>query len=115
MDVSLNYSPNFDPKKRKKKEIKFIIFHYTGMKREVDAINKLTNQRSKVSCHYFIKNNGKILNLVPDLYIAWHAGISSWKTYKSLNKYSIGVEINNPGHNSKYKKYNKQQMKKKIS
>ena len=111
MDVIINYSPNFDLKKRKKKEIKFIIFHYTGMKCEIDAINKLTNQKSKVSCHYFVKNNGKILNLVPDLYTAWHAGISSWKTYKSLNKYSIGVEINNPGHNSKYIEYNKQQIK----
>ena len=47
------------------------------MKNEKDAINRLTNFKSKVSCHYFIKNNGEILNLVPDLYIAWHAGISS--------------------------------------
>ena len=67
MDIPINYSPNFDPKKRKKKEVKFIIFHYTGMKREIDAINKLTNQKSKVSCHYFIKSNGEVLNLVPDL------------------------------------------------
>ena len=88
MKTTLNYSPNFDQKKRKKKEIKFIIFHYTGMKKEIDAINKLTNPKSKVSCHYFIKNNGEILNLVPDLFISWHAGNSSWKNYKSLNKYS---------------------------
>ena len=44
LDTTLNYSPNFNFNKRKTKDIKFIIFHYTGMKREVDAINQLTNQ-----------------------------------------------------------------------
>ncbi len=111
MKIAKNYSPNFDLKKRKQKQIKFLIFHYTGMKSEIDAINRLTNQKSKVSCHYFIKKNGQILNLVPNSYIAWHAGISSWKIFKSLNKYSIGVEISNSGHNGKYKKYNKNQIK----
>ncbi len=111
MKTKLNYSLNFDPNKRRSKEIKFIIFHYTGMKKEIDAINKLTSQKSKVSCHYFIKRNGQILTLVPDLYIAWHAGISFWKNFKSINKNSIGIEISNPGHRYKYLKFNKEQMK----
>ena len=110
MDTTLNYSPNFDTKKRKPKEIKFIIFHYTGMKKEIRAINRLTNLKSKVSSHYFIKNNGDILTLVPDLYISWHAGVSSWKNYKYLNKNSIGIEISNPGHDYKYKKFSKKQI-----
>ena len=108
--TTLNYSPNFDIKKRKKKEIKFIIFHYTGMKKDVDAINKLTNSKSKVSCHYFVKRNGEILTLVPDLYISWHSGISSWQNYKSLNKSSIGIEISNPGHQYEYKNFTKNQI-----
>ena len=111
INTTLNYSPNFDVKKRRLKEIKFIIFHYTGMKKENQAINKLTNTKSKVSSHYLIKNNGEILTLVPDLYIAWHAGISSWKKYKSINKYSIGIEISNPGHENYYKKFSKKQIK----
>lgn len=110
MKTKLNYSPNFDTNKRKSKDIKFIIFHYTGMKKEIDAINKLTNGKSKVSSHYFIKKNGKILTLVPDLYIAWHAGISCWKKYKSLNKYSLGIEISNSGHDYKYNKFTKKQI-----
>ncbi|MDC2971424.1 N-acetylmuramoyl-L-alanine amidase, partial [Candidatus Pelagibacter sp.] len=69
IDTTLNYSPNFDLKKRKNKEIKFIIFHYTGMKKENDSINKLINFSSKVSSHYFIKKNGEILTLVPETYI----------------------------------------------
>ena len=110
INTTLNYSPNFDINKRKPKEIKFLILHYTGMKKEKDAINKLTDEKSKVSCHYFIKNNGEILTLVPDLYTAWHAGISSWKNFKFLNKNSLGIEISNPGHGNFYKKFSKKQI-----
>ena len=115
MFTTLNYSPNFDLKKRKIKDIKFIVFHYTGMKNEKKAIRKLTDSNSKVSSHYFITNNGKILTLVPDLYVAWHAGISSWKKYKFINKYSIGIEISNPGHDYNYKKFNKKQINSAIN
>ena len=110
LKIFSNYSPNFDPIKRHKTQIKFLIFHYTGMKREFDAINKLTNFKFDVSCHYFIKTNGKTSVMVPDLYVAWHAGKSRWKNYKSLNKYSIGIEISNPGHDYNYKKFSKKQI-----
>ena len=110
INTTLNYSPSFDPNKRKFKKIKFIIFHYTGMKNEKDAIQRLTNIKSKVSSHYFIKNNGEVITLVPELYVSWHAGISSWQNYKSINKHSIGIEISNPGHDNKYKKFSKKQI-----
>ena len=106
----LNYSPNFNPKKRTSKQIKFIIFHYTGMKSESDALKRLTEIQSEVSCHYLIKNNGEIIKMVPDLYIAWHAGESSWKNYKSLNQNSIGIEITNPGHEYGYKNFTQKQI-----
>jgi len=106
----LNYSPNFNPKKRPSKQIKFIIFHYTGMKSESNALKRLTDIQSEVSCHYLIKNNGEIVKMVPDLYIAWHAGESSWKNYESLNQNSIGIEITNPGHEYGYKKFTKKQI-----
>jgi len=109
LKTSFNYSPNFNSKKRTSKQIKFIIFHYTGMKKESDAINKLIEIQSEVSCHYLIKNNGEIVKMVPDLYIAWHAGESSWKNYNSLNLNSIGIEITNPGHEYGYKKFTKKQ------
>ena len=110
LKTTLNYSPNFDFKKRNIKQIKFIIFHYTGMKNESEAINRLTNIQSEVSCHYLIKKNGEIVKLVPDLYTAWHAGKSSWKGFKSLNQNSIGIEITNPGHEFGYKKFSKKQI-----
>ena len=111
INTTLNYSPNFDPKKRKFEQIKFIIFHYTGMKNEKEAIQRLTSVKSKVSSHYFIKNNGELITLVPELYVSWHAGISSWQNYKSINKYSIGIEISNPGHDNNYKKFSKKQIR----
>ena len=107
----INNSPNFNPKKRKKNQIKFLIFHYTGMRTEKAAIKKLTDIKSKVSSHYLVKQNGDIIALVPDSYIAWHAGKSVWKNYDSLNKYSIGIEISNPGHNINYKKFSKIQLR----
>ena len=117
MDTTYNYSPNFELKKRKPGQIKFIIFHYTGMKRESEAIERLTSIKSRVSCHYLIKNNGEIVVMVPDLYEAWHAGVSSWKNFKSLNKNSIGIEISNPGHDFNYKTFSKRQIQsvKKLS
>ena len=59
MRKTLNYSPNFETRKRKLSQIKFIIFHYTGMKKESEAIKRLTDIKSKVSCHYFIKKKWK--------------------------------------------------------
>ena len=70
MYTTYNYSPNFELKKRKPDQIKFIIFHYTGMKKESEAIQRLTSIKSKVSCHYLIKNNGEIVVMVPDLYLS---------------------------------------------
>ena len=108
--TNLNYSPNFDPKKRNLGEIKFIIFHYTGMKSEKTALKRLTNYKSQVSSHYLINKNGEINKLVPDSYIAWHAGKSKWKKLESLNKNSIGIEITNPGHSFGYKEFPKLQI-----
>ena len=109
--MTVNYSPNFNPKKRDKKKIKYLIYHYTGMKNDKIAIKKLTSFNSNVSCHYYITSNGKIIQIVPELYIAWHAGKSNWKNEKYLNNSSIGIEISNPGHAYGYKKFNDNQIK----
>ena len=113
--MSINYSPNFNLRKRSFSKVKYLIFHYTGMKSEKGAIKRLTNNNTEVSCHYFIKRNGKIIKIVPDLYIAWHAGISSWKKDKFLNSNSIGIEISNPGHDYGYKDFSPSQIKSVIS
>ena len=108
--TSINYSPNFTTHKRNKKSIKYLIYHYTGMSSESKAINRLTDVKSKVSCHYFIKKNGEIILMVPEKYEAWHAGISAWKKDVYLNKSSIGIEISNKGHRFGYENYSKNQI-----
>ena len=110
LKMATSYSPNFNLPKRTKNRIKFIIIHYTGMKKESAAIKRLQDPKSKVSSHYLIKRNGEIINLVPDLFEAWHAGVSSWKHFKSLNKNSIGIEITNPGHQHGYIRFSKKQI-----
>ena len=108
--ILVNYSPNFTTSKRNTKNIKYLVFHYTGMSRESEAINRLINQSSKVSYHYYIKRNGQIILMVPETYIAWHAGRSNWNKNSNLNKYSIGIEISNKGHQFGYEKFSKLQI-----
>ena len=108
--TSQNYSPNFSTRRRNPKKIKYIVYHYTGMRSESKAIKRLTDDRAKVSCHYFIKRNGQIILMVPELYEAWHAGKSKWKKDISLNRNSIGVEITNKGHDFGYQSYSKKQI-----
>ncbi len=80
------------------------------MKSDKLAIRKLTGFNSKVSSHYYIDKKGNLIQLVPDLYIAWHAGKSYWKNDKFLNNNSIGIEISNPGHEHGYKAFNNKQI-----
>ena len=103
-------SLNFDKNKRLKKQIKLIVFHYTGMQSKVEALKKLFNPKSKVSCHYFIDEIGNVVRVVPEKFSAWHAGKSSWKNFKLLNEFSIGIELVNPGHEFGYRNFSKKQI-----
>ena len=105
------YSINFNEIPRPPKKIIYLIYHYTGMESEKKAIKRLTDKNSKVSCHYFIKRNGEIINIVPDKFIAWHAGVSCWKNHKNLNNKSIGIEIQNSGHSGTYERFSNKQFK----
>ena len=110
MKITLNLSPNYSKKPRLKKEIKFVIIHYTGMQSEIESINRLKNPEYKVSCHYLINRKGKITQMVEDLNIAWHAGKSKWKNFNNLNSFSIGIELDNKGHQFGYNKFSGKQI-----
>ena len=103
-------SKNFDSRKFK---IQFIILHYTETKNLEKAINLLTSQNRKVSCHFVIDTNGQIYNLVSESKRAWHAGESSWKGLQDMNSRSIGIEIVNSGEKN-LQKYPKVQINKLI-
>ena len=110
MKITNNLSPNFTKKERSKKNIKFVIIHYTGMQSEIESIKKLKNLKDKVSCHYLINRKGEILQMVRDRNIAWHAGKSKWKKFVNLNDFSIGIELVNKGHKLKYERFSRLQI-----
>ena len=81
------------------------------MQSMIESIKRLTSKKSKVSCHYFIDQSGNLFKFVQENKIAWHAGKSKWKTFKNLNKFSIGIELENKGHNFKYENFKTMQLK----
>ena len=111
MKIRTNLSPNCSNTARSKKDIKFVIIHYTGMQSEIESLNWLKNTKSKVSCHYLINRKGIITQLVKDNKSAWHAGKSKWKTFTNLNENSIGIELVNKGHKFGYQNFSQSQIK----
>jgi N-acetylmuramoyl-L-alanine amidase len=96
-------SPNLD--KRKNGPPDMIVLHYTGMQSGQGALDRLTNAPSKVSSHYVVFEDGRIVQCVPEDMRAWHAGVSSWAGETDINSCSIGIEIINPGHEFGYADY----------
>lgn len=90
-------SPNHG-ERRNNLQPDMIILHYTGMPDAGEALQRLCNPIAEVSSHYFIFEDGRIVQLVPESRRAWHAGISSWAGEDDINSRSIGIEIANAGH-----------------
>ena len=109
-NIKYVYSINFDKIVRSPKNIVYLVYHYTGMKNENKALQRLCDKNSKVSCHYLINRKGTITQMVKENKIAWHAGVSKWKNIKNLNKNSIGIELVNKGHFFGYENYSNLQI-----
>ena len=114
MKVTISQSPNYSVKNRKKKDVKFIVIHYTGMQSTRACIKRLTDSKSKVSTHYLIDRKGKAISMVDEKNTAWHAGRSKWKKFTNLNRHSIGIELVNKGHQFGYENFSKKQIYKLI-
>ena len=110
MEITIKDSPNHSSRRRGKKDIKFIIIHYTGMQSERVSLKRLMSPKSKVSSHFFINRSGKIYKLVNENKIAWHAGKSKWRNVINLNASSIGIELVNKGHRFGYEKFPPKQI-----
>ena len=75
-----------------------IVLHYTGMNDAEVAIRRLTVAGTEVSAHYIVREDGRIIQSVPENLRAWHAGAGTWGTETDVNSASIGIEIVNGGH-----------------
>lgn len=91
-------SPNFDERPTHPK-IDLIIIHYTGMEKVKEALTRLCDPNAKVSAHYLIDQSGFTYQLVNDQKRAWHAGVSYWQGRRDINGISLGIELDNSGHN----------------
>lgn len=52
----------------------------------------------RVSAHFFIRRDGGLIQFVPCLRRAWHAGVSCWRGRERCNDFSIGIELEGDDH-----------------
>ena len=78
--------------------IDILMLHYTGMDSADGALDWLCCEESGVSCHYFVFEDGRTVQLLPERARAHHAGAGSWHGDTDVNSRSIGIEIANGGH-----------------
>jgi N-acetylmuramoyl-L-alanine amidase len=86
-------SPNFNERKPD-----FVILHHTSDDTVEQALRSLTNPLREVSAHYLIARDGRIIQLVDERARAWHAGESKWGADTDINSASLGIELDNNGH-----------------
>jgi len=102
-------SPNHGERKDGRRP-DMLLLHYTGMQDAEEALERLCTPGSDVSAHYFVFEDGRIVQLVQESRRAWHAGVSFWAGEPDINSCSIGIEIANPGHDFGYPDFPKRQI-----
>ncbi len=105
LPVAVRPSPNFGERRPN-----YVILHHTSNDSTERALATLTSPAREVSAHYLIARDGQIIYLVDELKRAWHAGDSYWAGNRDLNSASVGIEIQNPGHDLGYPEFNATQM-----
>ena len=90
--------------------VDMLVLHYTGMQTAAAAIDRLCDPEAKVSSHYVVDEDGRVVRLVAEHRRAAHAGVSHWRGHDDLNDRSIGIEIVNPGHEWGYRPFPEPQI-----
>jgi N-acetylmuramoyl-L-alanine amidase len=87
-------SPNHDAR-----QAQVVVLHHTQMASFDEALRtlKAANAGGRVSTHYLIAEDGRIVQLVDERARAWHAGVGRWGVLTDLNDASIGIELDNDG------------------
>jgi N-acetylmuramoyl-L-alanine amidase len=85
-------SPNFDERRPG-----YVIIHHTSSDTAARAIRILTDPSTRVSAHYLIGRDGRLVQFVEERSRAWHAGDSRWGGNADINSISIGIELDNTG------------------
>jgi N-acetyl-anhydromuramyl-L-alanine amidase AmpD len=74
-----------------------LVIHYTAGASLESSVATLCDPLSKASAHLVVGRDGAVVQLVPFGEISWHAGASSLGPRIGLNRYSIGIEMDNAG------------------
>ena len=85
-------SPNFDARRPN-----LVVIHHTTNTTLETALETLTSPERRVSAHYLIGRDGRLVQLVDEAQRAWHAGRSWWGGITDVNSASIGIELDNDG------------------
>ena len=93
MQIDWLPSPNFSPR-HPSHPITILVIHATAGAFG-GALSWLRNPQSQVSAHYLISKSGRIVQLVREHDVAWHAGNSAWAGLTNINRYSVGIELEN--------------------
>lgn len=75
----------------------YVMIHHTAQNSLDQTVKTFHNQKVGVSSHYVIGRDGKIVQMVNDLFRAHHAGAGKWGNDTDLNSSSIGIELDNNG------------------
>jgi len=76
----------------------YVIIHYTAQDSAKQTLKTFTLVKPQVSAHYVVGKDGKVYHMLNDYLRAWQAGISRWGSISDMNSCSIGIEIDNNGH-----------------
>jgi N-acetylmuramoyl-L-alanine amidase len=109
MNILQRHSQNFGDR-AEGSIIDKLIFHYTGMKSGEESLSRMCDNASEVSAHYFVDEDGTITQLIDEEKRAWHAGVSFWAGETDINGQSIGIEVQNPGHEWGYQEFPEPQI-----
>lgn len=75
--------------------INCIVLHSTVAPTIEETAAIFLDPKSKVSAHYVVGKNGRVVQMVPIERRAWHAGISELEGAPHVNDYSVGIEMVN--------------------
>jgi AmpD protein len=112
-DAQFIASPNFD--ERPDTPVTLIVIHNISLPHgeygSNDIIDLFSNRLDpqahpyfseihhlRVSSHFLIRRDGSLIQFVPCLKRAWHAGLSNWQGRERCNDFSVGVELEGSDH-----------------
>ena len=75
----------------------YVMIHHTSQASLAQTVRTFQLPHTKVSSHYVIGRDGRVVQILNDYLRGWHAGKGKWGTITDMNSVSIGIELDNSG------------------